>query len=117
LIIDFRSDDPKEKTLAYQHVGSHCFLDGKEIQQAYYVDTDAGIAKSYDVLGDGKVHETYERSEWPEGVEEIGHGSGIMSITLHGRVQILPPFMLADAPFRLADGGEVPAGKRYLVGE
>lgn len=38
----------------------HCFVDGVEIQQVWYVDFDKGIVKSQDVLYDNRAHHNME---------------------------------------------------------
>jgi len=94
MIIDFRSHDPAVKAQAAKLAGKgyRCFVDGKEIDKPWYIDTDAGVVKSYDVLGDGQYHQPHERTEWPAGVEclDIEHG-GLMSKTICGVVRIEPP--------------------------
>jgi hypothetical protein len=38
-------------------------VDGVEIRQVFYVDTDAGFVRTYDVLGDAQAHATREMIE------------------------------------------------------
>lgn len=77
---------------------ARCLVDGKEINCVWYADTEAGIVKTYDVLGDGKAHATREL---------IGFGTlsvdsmvvnhrlveapidGVVSVTLSGKVELL----------------------------
>jgi hypothetical protein len=71
-------------------LGAKCFLDGVQIAQVHYVDTEQGIVKSYDVFGDGKAHALHELGiEPPGGVEDLGWG--LMSKTLRGKVELVVP--------------------------
>lgn len=74
-----------------------CLLDGKEIKQVWYADTEAGIVKTYDVLGDGVPHAVrrgyvaaHEVSDFP-GREIDAPLDGVLSETLHGKVEIFGP--------------------------
>lgn len=75
--------------LAHKAIGGSCFVDGREIKQAWFVDTEAGIVKTYDVLGDGKLHSGREftSADFP-GREVESPWDGVVSETLHGKVDL-----------------------------
>lgn len=58
MIIDCRTWKTAEQILYERR---RVFVDGIEIKQVWYVDTEAGFVCSFDVLGDGKVHATREK--------------------------------------------------------
>jgi len=68
--------------------GKDVFVDGEPVNQVWYVDTDLGIVKSYDVCGDGKAH-TVNDPIWLDlpnraNVEVLGD-YGLLSRTILGR--------------------------------
>lgn len=95
MILDCRSPDWN-----FDRDRRRVFVNGEEIRQVWYVDTDAGIVKSYDVLGDGephcvsdgfKGHSTilYAPEDFP-GREVECPEFGVLSETLRGTVNLLP---------------------------
>jgi len=87
MILNTREDPWSPDTAAW--VPSEVFLDGRKIEQVWYVDTEATQVKTYDVLGDGAAHAAQEKLPWPEEAEALGDGIGPMSITLRGtRVEV-----------------------------
>lgn len=103
MIIDCRkwSSDPDRMAREQSRV----FVDGVEIKQVWYVDTDAGFVCSYDVLGDGKAHATRERID-PEVIiaaraKEVEPWdmpeNGAMSKTVRGQVELRPFAATEDA--------------------
>ena len=92
MIIDFRSNDPAVKASANRLAGRgyRCFVDGVEIHAAHYIDTQAGIVKSYDVTGDGKAHTKWDIDGClpPNGelLEDV-----LCSVTIRGAVELRPP--------------------------
>ena len=95
-----REFDPPELLIT---AGGMVLVDGVEVKLVWYADTAEGVAKTYDVLGDGKPHATQEAFD--PGVvqaalrdaEERGQESwdqplgGVLSKTLHGKVRIFGP--------------------------
>lgn len=76
-----------------------CLLDGVEVAQAFYIDTEAGVVKTYDLRGvpgipdglaDGKAHSS--RELWLKGflktAEVDAPVDGAVSRTLFGRVEL-----------------------------
>lgn len=72
--------------------GGVCLLDGKEVKQVWYVDTEAGIVKTYDVLHDGVVHPgwNYLPKDFPNRDVDCSEGSPL-SETLRGKVELYGP--------------------------
>jgi hypothetical protein len=70
-------------------MGGSCFVDGREIKQVWYADTEAGIVKTYDVLGDGKAHpgREFAPADFP-GREVDAPLDGVLSETLRGKVEL-----------------------------
>ena len=68
----------------------HCFLDYREIHCVWYADTEAGIVKTFDVLGDGKPHSTREllKSDVLNDARVEAPLDGAVSMTLHGKVEL-----------------------------
>ena len=85
----------------------HCFVDGVEIQEVWYVDLNTGVVKTQDVLWDGKLHSNLERLDPakvviarehdilagnidPEWTLRPGHsdGTGVLSKTIRGNVDL-----------------------------
>ena len=70
-----------------------CFVDGVEIKQVWYANTETGVVKTYDVLRDDRVYassdaEAIAKALLQPSVElEILHDSAL-SETLRGRVEI-----------------------------
>lgn len=60
MIIDCRTDD---WLAGFPENRKRVFVDGVEIRQVFYVDTDHGFVGTYDVLGDGQAHATCEPLE------------------------------------------------------
>ncbi len=84
MVIDCRSEEFKSNPQRLK-----VFLDGVEIKQVFYVDTDKGILKTYDVLGDGAPHSSQDllTSELDRGLREGWEmpPDGVVSKTLRGR--------------------------------
>lgn len=75
-------------------------VDGKEISHVFYLDTDAGFVRTFDVFGDGKVWTTCSVGiQIP--VQEFAQKSlreawelpenGVASKTIHGVVELRLP--------------------------
>jgi hypothetical protein len=63
------------------------FVNRVEIFQCWYADTRAGIARTYDVFGDGKPHLLGENMPYSrEGIEVLE--GGLLSRTLYGKVEV-----------------------------
>ncbi len=92
MIIDCRLWWADPDRMARERV--HVFIDGVEIKQVWYVDTEAGFVKTYDVLEDGAVHSSWDISKlrldssftanW-----EMPLG-GAASKTIHGSIELRP---------------------------
>lgn len=85
MIIDYNKDPLGDDELAM--VGGTCLVDGVEIKQVFYADTDAGVVHSYDVLGDGKVHTVHDAVR-TEGM--LINSAGVYYKTLHGNTELTP---------------------------
>ncbi len=104
MYINFRTRGPHtdgRRNLALPLLGSRCYVDGHDVQLVWYVDTFAGVVKSYDVCGDGRARawRDYLRDQWrgpagyPAGsplfdgspLEGVGE---LVSVTLRGRIEI-----------------------------
>ena len=84
------------------HIGKHkysCFVDGKEIQQVWFFDTERGIVKSYDVLLDGRPYTINGHPNYPQFQETMQSinadrrevevfDSGLLSVTIRGKVEV-----------------------------
>lgn len=57
--LDYRNYD-NQGELEREYAHGKVLVDGREIKQVFYVDTEAGFVRSYDVLGDNKAHATCE---------------------------------------------------------
>ena len=88
MIINFRSKDPVERGAAYQWIQGKCFVDGREVKLVHFVDTSAGIVKSYDISGDGQTFFPRSDGAWPDDVEDL---DGVMSINIRGVVRLVRP--------------------------
>ena len=100
MIIDLHSypySPEAEKALELVGKGTpyRCFLDGKEIKQVWYVDTDAGIVKTMDVFGDDKTYHRYSL-DGEKLAALLGSGRDIdapfdkaISETLRGNVELV----------------------------
>jgi hypothetical protein len=68
------------------------FVDGKRIDQVWFVDTAAGIVKTYDVMGDkrSRVGNCFTPSDFPGREVECPPG-GIVSEVLRGDVELYGP--------------------------
>jgi hypothetical protein len=53
MILDFQRRIKPEQN---EFIGGRVTVDGIEIRLVWYIDTDAGVVKTYDVFGDGKPH-------------------------------------------------------------
>ncbi len=83
MILDFRNAGGNE----WKHSGSRCTVNGNPVDLVFYVDTDSGLVKSYDVLGDRKVHTVREVGiTLPEGAEIDDRG--VMFKAVRGVVEI-----------------------------
>lgn len=58
MILDYNKNPLGDNELAM--VGGTCLVDGVEIKQVFYADTDMGVVNSYDAFGDGKVHTVHD---------------------------------------------------------
>jgi hypothetical protein len=73
------------------------FVDGVEIKQVFYVDTEAGLVRTYDVLGDGEAHAVrrgfheicHQESDFP-GRDISAPLNGPLSETIRGAVTLRP---------------------------
>lgn len=98
MIIDFLAK-PRTALLMARRWGNKVFVDGIEIKLVFYVDTEAGIVKTYDVFRNGLIRSTagrellsellkvYTPSDFP-GREVECPKNGVMSETLRGKVEI-----------------------------
>ena len=68
--------DPPEMSEA-----KRCFVDGAEVHHVWFVDTNLGIVKSYDVLCDGRI---YERGQLFDIEAALAAGTSEWEITLSG---------------------------------
>ena len=94
MILDWRNRGELEK---YYERG-RCLVNGLEINSAWYIDTDAGVVKTYDAIGDGTI--AHLASDFDaeilayissiDGVE-IDEDTGLISHTLNGKVEVYPP--------------------------
>lgn len=69
MILDYRNYGDLERQ--YNH--GKVLVDGQEIRQVFYVDTERGFVRTYDVLGDAKPHATRERFD-PEVIARAREG-------------------------------------------
>ena len=90
MIIDCRTFDALPDRGASQ--ACHVFVDGREIRMVWYVDTEAGIVKTLDALGDGVARMASPDEALPELVRGVceDRGDGVLSRTLCGRVELRP---------------------------
>lgn len=58
MILNYRNIGELEKEYAY----GKCFVDGVEIKRVFYIDTEAGLVRTYDI-GDERYHTTQGLSE------------------------------------------------------
>lgn len=72
---------PGPNSLAMAARGGTCLLDGTEIEQPFYIDTERGIVKVYDLTGTPGL---------PDGVvqENIGTGNATTKYTLYSALYI-----------------------------
>ena len=90
MILDWSQPGPNEEKMG----GGKLLLDGREIKSVWYVDTEAGIVKSYEVFGEGKLayycDEDTIRMRFPDGVPENVDAplNDIFSITLKGKIEM-----------------------------
>ncbi len=75
-----------------------CLVDGVEIKQVWYADTEVGVVKSYDVLGDGKPYATRDPliqalmldGKVVEGIEPWDLPfDGVASKTVRGKIEFV----------------------------
>jgi hypothetical protein len=91
--------------LAREALNGTCLVDGVPVTLAFFIDTEAGVVRTYDLSGfpgmpdhlmDGKIHAACELS--PNLIEELypdeDLSGGVLSRTLYGRVDL---FASADA--------------------
>jgi len=79
-------------------IGGKCLVDGEEIKNVWFADTEMGIVRTYDVLHDGSLATAtakgpgclWHPSDFP-GREVECPWDGALSETLRGRVQIFGP--------------------------
>jgi hypothetical protein len=71
--------------------GAQCFVNGDEILQVWYANTDTGEVKTYDVLRDGRPHRSSEVLRLLPNARELGldcPDDGVASKALHGSVEL-----------------------------
>lgn len=93
--LDYSKMGPNERLF----MGGTVKVNGREIKQVFFVDTAAGIVKSYDVLGDGKVHAGREFvQQFANAAQQIGreihvppHPDHAVWEVLRGNVELLGP--------------------------
>jgi len=83
MILDYTNPGKLEAEYAYRKLT----IDGREIQLAFFIDTERGIVKSYDVMGDNIAHHESEHLPWPDGVDFNDDRVAFVIIT--GNVDIL----------------------------
>jgi len=89
------------KNAASKYAGYRCFVDGVEIQKVYYVDTEAGIVKTYDVMGDGRSRHVSECGKTIPSIEVL-RSSGVYVVNgrlhklIRGSVEMRPSAPLAS---------------------
>lgn len=101
---DFRLGQSDPSDLIDQIVGGKVLVDGVEIQQVWFADTEAGMAKSYDVFkgggarakrrGDGT---SYQATDFPDREVDCPE-DGVVSETLRGKVELFACQKSKNAP-------------------
>jgi len=81
MTLDFSNMSPLEE----EYIGSKVFVDDIQIELAFYIDTENGLVRTYDVMKDGKPH-WWGEQQWNEGV--YGSSQSAAWIELQGRVRI-----------------------------
>ena len=101
MLIDFNSTDQHMRKyvrqLTFRFNGQiKCLVNGKEVKQAYYINTDVTphVVRSYDALGDGETHTVADfpsevRAGWPKSVGILPNM--VLSKTVRGSVTFLVP--------------------------
>ena len=73
----------------------HVFVDGVKIQHVWFCDTESGIVKTYDILGDGSIHSVREIGQLAFRLTSRFHyellPDGPISRTIIGRVELKDP--------------------------
>lgn len=62
-------------------------MDGKDIRACFWIDTEAGIAKTYDVLGDGKAY-LFDKLPIVDRAFAKATESGIAYKTVRGSIEL-----------------------------
>jgi len=101
MILDYSRNPDGENERRWFKRG-RVLVDGVEIKSAWYVDTEAGVVKTYDIFRDGKFATATDRAPinapfecWvPEnfpGREVECPPHGVLSETLRGKVELVFP--------------------------
>ncbi len=108
---DFQAKTSHPSDLLSHVIGGKCFVDGRQIAQVWFADTETGVVKTYDVFGDGKARATcggysaidkpfgdvlYTPADFP-GREVECPLDGAVSEMLRGKVELIES---ADGPAR-----------------
>ena len=97
MIYNFRQydADPEMKRRCDSVRRWRLLLDGAEVRLVWYIDAEAGLVKTYDVWGDGKIYGIAQRMEdVPAGAVargEVEKAGDLYSTTLRGTVTLIPP--------------------------
>jgi hypothetical protein len=87
MILDFKHRASYPSGIIGSYFGCKCFVNGQEVKQVWFIDTEAGLVRTYDVLGDGKVHSCYE-SMSPNDAEVLNE---VWTKDLYGEVTVELP--------------------------
>lgn len=88
MILDYRNMGENER----RYRNGKVLVDGEEVRLVFYVDTEAGIVKSYDVFGDARVHTCAEvEAATNPPARRLELADGICFKTLHGKVELIEP--------------------------
>lgn len=67
------------------------FVNGEEVRHVWYLDTDKGIVKTYDVDGTGMIRVGVDNEYLTdESVEIVNLQDRIASRTIHGAIELKP---------------------------
>jgi hypothetical protein len=87
MILNFREMGPLEKEFS----GGKVFVDGREILQAWYVDTSLGIVKTFDVFGESEIRlatESERKTLLASDPTIEGGPNELLSKTISGTVEV-----------------------------
>lgn len=96
MIIDFRIPSARESEETKAMQNGRVTVDGEEIHQVFYADTEAGIVKTFDVFRNFKptavrrsadMDDIWVAGDFP-GREVDAPPDGVLSETLRGRVEL-----------------------------